>query len=126
MTLSRQADVCAGTWVACWPNLYCGTFSQHVRIPLCEELRVIKRGSAPGPDGLPYSACRSIGGIGTNFLPEANRHFRRGWHNYQKMKTKVGRGLTPDTGELRTGAVVTSRKGLSGVEIGKGICYQWK
>ena len=30
------------------------------------------------------------------------------------------------TREFQTGAVVKSRKGLSGVEGGKGICYQWK
>ena len=29
-------------------------------------------------------------------------------------------------GKIETGAVVKSRKGLSGVEGGKGICYQWK
>ena len=29
-------------------------------------------------------------------------------------------------GRIETGAVVKSRKGLSGVEGGKGICYQWK
>ena len=27
---------------------------------------------------------------------------------------------------IQTGAVVTSRRGLSGVEGGKGICYPWK
>ena len=27
---------------------------------------------------------------------------------------------------IETGAVVKNRKGLSGVEGGKGICYQWK
>ena len=27
---------------------------------------------------------------------------------------------------IETGAVVTSRKGLSGIERGKGVCYQWK
>ena len=27
---------------------------------------------------------------------------------------------------MKTGAVVTSRRGLSGIERGKGICYQWK
>ena len=29
-------------------------------------------------------------------------------------------------GKIETGAVVKSRKGLSGVEGGKGFCYQWK
>ena len=28
--------------------------------------------------------------------------------------------------KIETGAVVKSHKGLSGVERGKGICYQWK
>ena len=34
--------------------------------------------------------------------------------------------LTPGTGEFESGALVKSRKGLIGVEGGKGICYQWK
>ena len=29
-------------------------------------------------------------------------------------------------GKNETGAVVKNRKGLSGVEGGKGTCYQWK
>ena len=29
-------------------------------------------------------------------------------------------------GKIETGAVVKNRKGLSGVEGGKGVCYQWK
>ena len=27
---------------------------------------------------------------------------------------------------IETGAVVTSRRGLSGVERGQGVCYQWR
>ena len=54
--------------------------------------------------------------------------------NYQKLKTMVKRkkSETPITkfdarhGIIETGAVVKNRKGLSGVEGGKGICYQWK
>ena len=34
--------------------------------------------------------------------------------------------MTPGTGDFETGAVVKNRKGLSGVEGGKGSCYQWK
>ena len=29
-------------------------------------------------------------------------------------------------GRIETGAVVKSRKGITGVEGGKGTCYQWK
>ena len=54
--------------------------------------------------------------------------------NYQKLKTMVKRNsdqkLLPRNfdarhGKLETGAVVKSRKGLSGVEGGKGTCDQW-
>ena len=34
--------------------------------------------------------------------------------------------LTPCMGKIESGAVMKSRKGLSGVEGGKGICYPWK
>ena len=34
--------------------------------------------------------------------------------------------LTTGTGRIESGAVVRSRKGLIGVEGGKGICYLWK
>ena len=55
--------------------------------------------------------------------------------NYQKLKTMVKRCVDQKLrlrnfharyGRLETGAVVKRRKGLSGVEGGKGICYQWK
>ena len=55
--------------------------------------------------------------------------------SYQKLKTIVKRSIDQklrlrnfDTrqGKIETGAVVKSRKGLIGVERGKGICYQWK
>ena len=53
----------------------------------------------------------------------------------QKLKTTVKRSIDQKlrlrnvdarNGRIETGAVVKNRKGLSGVEGGKGICYQWK
>ena len=55
--------------------------------------------------------------------------------NYQKLKTMLKRCLDHKLrlrnfdawhGRIESGAVVKSRKGLIGVEGGKGICYQWK
>ena len=55
--------------------------------------------------------------------------------NYQKLKTMVKRSKDQKLrlrysdarhGRIETGAVVTSRRVSSGVEKGKGICYQWK
>ena len=55
--------------------------------------------------------------------------------NYQKLKTMVKRKKDQkqrlqnfDARHWRneTGAVIKNRKGLSGVEGGKGTCYQWK
>ena len=55
--------------------------------------------------------------------------------NYQKLKSMVKRSLDQKQrlrnfdarhGKIETGAVVKNRKGLSGVEAGKDICYQWK
>ena len=55
--------------------------------------------------------------------------------NYEKMKTMVRRSIDQKLrlrnfdarhGKIETGAVVKSRKGSSGVEGGKGICYQLK
>ena len=55
--------------------------------------------------------------------------------NYQKLKTMVKRSIDQKlrlrnfdarNEKIETGAVVTSRRGLSGIERGKGICYQWK
>ena len=52
--------------------------------------------------------------------------------NYQKLKTMVKRRMDQKLrlrnfdarhGKIETGAVVKSRKGLSGAERGKGICY---
>ena len=55
--------------------------------------------------------------------------------NYQKLKTMVKRSMDQQFrsrnfdarhGRIESGAVVKSRKGLIGVEGGKGICHQWK
>ena len=55
--------------------------------------------------------------------------------NYQKLKTMVKRSFDERLrlrnfdarhGRIETGAVIKSRKGLIGVERGKGISYQWK
>ena len=55
--------------------------------------------------------------------------------NYQKLKTMVKRSFYQKLrlrnfdarhGSIETGAVVKNRKGLSGAEEGKGMCYQWK
>ena len=55
--------------------------------------------------------------------------------NYQRLKTMVKRSLDQKLpmrnfdarhGKIETGAVVKSRKGLRGFEIGNGLCYQWK
>ena len=55
--------------------------------------------------------------------------------NYQKLKTMVKRSVNQKLrlrnldarhGKIATGAVVKNRKGLSGVEAGKGFCDQWK
>ena len=55
--------------------------------------------------------------------------------NYQKLKTMVKRSIDRKLclrnfdarhGRKETGAVVKNRKGLTGVEGGKGICYSGK
>ena len=62
-------------------------------------------------------------------------HQKISMHNYQKCKTMVKRSLDQKLrlrnfdvrqGKIETGAVVKNRKGMSGVEGGKGTCYQWK
>ena len=55
--------------------------------------------------------------------------------NFQKLKTMVKRSIDQKLrlrnfdarhGKIESGAVIKSRKGLSGVGGGKGICQQWK
>ena len=62
-------------------------------------------------------------------------HLKISVRNYQKLKTMVKRSIDQKLrlrnfdarhGTIESGAVVKSRKGLIGVEGGKGICYQWK
>ena len=54
---------------------------------------------------------------------------------YQKLQTMVKRrkdqklrlqNFDAKHGRIETGTVIKSRKGMSGVEGGKGTCYQWK
>ena len=55
--------------------------------------------------------------------------------NYQKLKTLVKRSIDQKLrlrnfdarhGRIETGAAVKNRKGMNGVEGGKGTCYQWE
>ena len=55
--------------------------------------------------------------------------------NYQKLKTVVKesidqklrlRNFDARHGRIESGAVIKSRKGVTGVSGGRGICYQWK
>ena len=55
--------------------------------------------------------------------------------DYQKLKTMVKRIIDQKrrsrkfgarNERIETGAVVTSRRGISGVEKRQGVCYQWK
>ena len=55
--------------------------------------------------------------------------------NYQQLKTMVKRSIDQKLllrnfgarhGRIESGAVIKSREGMTGVEGGKGICYQWK
>ena len=41
----------------------------------------------------------------------------------QKLRS---RNFDARHGRLETGAAVKNRQGLSGVERGRGVCYQWK
>ena len=68
-------------------------------------------------------------------LYEMEIHQKISMPNYQKLKTMVKRSIDQKlrflnfdarNEKIETGAVVTSRRGLGGVERGKGICYQWK
>ena len=68
-------------------------------------------------------------------LYDMDIHQKISMPNYLKLKMMVQRNIdqklrlrTFDAGNERieTGAVVTSRRGLSGIERGKGVCYQWK
>ena len=62
-------------------------------------------------------------------------HQKMSMPNYQKLKTIVKkrkdqklrlRNFDARHVKIETGAVVKNRKGLSGVDGGKGTCYQWK
>ena len=68
-------------------------------------------------------------------LYEMEIHQKESMPNCQRLKTTVKRSIDQKPrlrnfdarhGRIETGAVVKSRKGLSGVEEGKGTCYQWK
>ena len=62
-------------------------------------------------------------------------HQKLSMPNYEKLKTMLKRSIDQKLRSrnfdarsvtIETGAVVTSRRGLSGIERGKGTCYQWK
>ena len=68
-------------------------------------------------------------------LYDVQIHQKISMPKYQKLKTMVKRSfhqklrlrnLDARHGRIESGAVTKNQKGLSGVEGGKGICYQWK
>ena len=68
-------------------------------------------------------------------LYDMETHQKISMPNYQKLKTMVKRSVNQKVrlrnfdarhGKIETRAVVKNRKGLSGVEAGKDIRYQWK
>ena len=79
--------------------------------------------------------CLSAQLITVLALHDMDIHQKISMPNYQKLKTMVTRrkdqklrlrNFDARHGKIETGAVVKSRKGMSGVEGGKGTCYQWK
>ena len=68
-------------------------------------------------------------------LYEMEIHQKISVPNYQKLKTTAKRSIDQKLrlrnfdarhGIIESAAVVKNRKGIIGVEGGKGICYQWK
>ena len=68
-------------------------------------------------------------------LSDMELHQKISMPNYQKLKTMVKRSLDQKLrlrnfdarhGKIGTGAMVKNRKEPTGVEGGKGTCYQWK
>ena len=68
-------------------------------------------------------------------LSDMEIHQKISMPNYQKLKTMVKKSIDQELrfrdfdarhGRIESGAVVKSRKGLTGAEGGKGVCYQWK
>ena len=68
-------------------------------------------------------------------LYDMDSHQKISMPKYQKLKTMVIRSIDQKlrlrnfdarNENVETGAVVTSRRRLSGIQRGKGICYQWK
>ena len=43
-----------------------------------DELIAMKKDSAPGPDGIPFGACRCAGGLGSQFLFNADKYLLEG------------------------------------------------
>ena len=69
-----------------------------------------------------------------NELYDMKIHQKISVHNYQELNTMVKKSLDQKLrlrnfearhGRIESGAVVKSRKGLIGVEGGKGIRYRW-
>ena len=68
-------------------------------------------------------------------LHDMEIHQKISMSNHQKLKTMVKRSVDQQlrlrncnarNEKIETGAVVTSRRGLSVFQRGKGSCYQWK
>ena len=92
------------------------------------------------PDDVLESLCKLIIRESDQLKPvlelyDMEIHQKISMPNYQRLKTIVKRSTDQKLRlrnfdarheKIEIGAVVKSRKGLCGVEGGKGTCYQWK
>ena len=72
----------------------------------------------------PYWNCTTWWFIRRHRFPTI-KSWKPWWRGCMDQKLR-SRNFDARHGRIESGAVVKSRKGISGVEGGKGICYQWK
>ena len=122
----------------CWFILCCSSWREYSG--LCYEMRCSS--TVDVKDSTRWNLGKSVlricesGQLKTVLdLYDMEIHEKLSVRHHQKLKTMAKRiidqkhrlrNFDARHGRLETGAVVKNRKGLIGVEGGKGICYEWK
>ena len=81
----------------------------------CKSARSIAGKDFPKFRNAGREDCFFFGQDRPEFSLQEEGHWRTGLRNFDARHEKI-----------ETGAVVNNGKGLSGVERGRGFCYQWK
>ena len=110
-------------WIQDGMKFYCPCQRFH---PMTSWKVCTHRGYVSLRNSNPYWNCTTWRFIRRKRFPNYQNIFEKKMVKRRKDQKRRLRNFDARHGRIETGAVVKNRKGVNGVEGGKGICYQWE